>query len=277
VRGIPLLFAASLVSLIVSCDPSEPRSLPTTPIAPVMQPYALLPGTAASRLAARTTVLHVNMNSSPNGDGSGGAPFHNLGDAITRANAIGGALIIVAPGRYGVSATMQIESPITIRGANVMVVDADGLPTGVVEPGTETRIAATSALGSNTMLVVGRNDATVLNDVSISNVTIQGASLTGLSLLILRTQGFAVRDNILIGPALFAIATAASSGGDPWELRQGRFLRRVHRRRECQLTSGRRSEGQSHAGEPEWRCPAGRQRHRRSRNCRRTGRDSGRE
>jgi hypothetical protein len=60
--------------------------------------------------------------------------------------------------------------------------------------------------------VIGRTDATVLNDVSISNVTIQGASLAGFSLLILRTQGFAVRDNVLIGPALFAITTAASSG-----------------------------------------------------------------
>lgn len=174
--------------------------------------HLLAPVNAAASNAVRTTVLHVNVNSSPNGDGTGGAPFQKLSDAITRANAIGGALIIVAPGRYDVSATMQIESPTTIRGSNVMAFDAGGLPTGVVEPGTETRIAATSALGSNTMFIVGRSDATALNSVSISNVTIQGASLAGLSLLILRTQGFAVRDNVMIGPALFAITTAASSG-----------------------------------------------------------------
>jgi hypothetical protein len=169
-------------------------------------------GIAVASQSPRTTVLHVDAGAAPDGDGSGRAPFRTINAAVTRANAIGGARINVAPGQYSVGETVRIESPIILHGSNEPVLDADGLPTGVVAAGTETRITGSPALGANTMFVIGRAEGADLEHVSISNVTIQGGSLLASSILILRTQDFAIRDNVMYGPTLFGINTFASSG-----------------------------------------------------------------
>jgi hypothetical protein len=162
--------------------------------------------------SAYTAVLHVDAQSAPNGDGSGGAPLQDLGAAVTLANQLGGARIIVAPGRYEINTTIRIETPVVIIGSNVMQVDADGMPTGALEPGTESRIVATSALGANTLLIAGRADGAVLPGVTIANLTLESLSSSAFSLLLTKAQDFTIRNNTFVGPAAFAMSMSGSSG-----------------------------------------------------------------
>ena len=167
---------------------------------------------ALASISRGALVLHVDSRAAPDGDGSGRAPFATLGEAVAQANQEGGGTIIVAPGQYEVSRTVRIESPLTITGSNVMTLDAEGWPTGAVAPETETRIIATEQLGGGPLIMVSRTDGSVLTDVTIANVTLEGAAGPGSNLLIVKTQNFTVRDNVFTGPSFAGINTAASSG-----------------------------------------------------------------
>jgi Right handed beta helix region len=179
------------------------------PVAPVT---LRTPINAAMAKSAGTVVLHVDAQSAPNGDGSGRAPFQDLGAAVALANQLGGAHIVVAPGRYDVNATIRIETPVSIIGSNVMQVDADGLPTGAVEVGTESRIVATGALGASALMIAGRTDGVVLHDVTIANLTLESQASSAYGLQVTKAQDFTIRNNIFMGPAAIAIGTAGSSG-----------------------------------------------------------------
>jgi hypothetical protein len=163
--------------------------------------------------SAGTTVLHVDAQAAPNGDGSAGAPLQDLGAAVTLANQLGGALILVAPGRYRVNATIRIEAPVSIIGSNVPKLDADGLPTGGVEAGTESKIVATTALGANELMIAGRMDGAVLHDVMIASLTLESVG-DGPShfLEVTKTQDFTIRNNNFVGPVAIALSTSGSSG-----------------------------------------------------------------
>src|SRR5262245_36007674 len=98
-----------------------------------------------SEQACRRVVIHVDDDARPGGNGSGKAPYGTIADAVARAESLGGAVVVVEPGRYEVSSTIRIQSPIDLRGSNVMEVDSDGWPTGSVAAGTESRIVGTAA------------------------------------------------------------------------------------------------------------------------------------
>lgn len=196
----------SLASLIVvgaflGC--ADTADGPIAPLSSILASASSAPG---------ATVLRVDASGPPNGDGSARAPFQTLDEAVTHANEVGGATILVAAGVYPVASTIRIEVPLFIKGANVMGIDADGLPTGTVTS-AETRIVATPTLGSSAMLIVGRTDAGVLHDVTIANLTFEGLASTTLELDLLKTQDFTVRGSIFRGPAAGpAISMSGSSG-----------------------------------------------------------------
>jgi hypothetical protein len=130
-----------------------PRTLPRRPDA------------AASVSSRANLVLHVDASAPSGGDGSGRNPYQSLSDAVTRANTEGGAQIVVSPGTYPVSSTIRIETPISILGSNVMTRDSDGLPTGVVAAGTESRIVAASTAAADTIFIVSRVDGGIIRGV----------------------------------------------------------------------------------------------------------------
>lgn len=167
---------------------------------------------AASVSPRANLVLHVDASAPSGGDGSGRNPYQNLGDAVSRANNEGGAQIIVSAGTYPVTQAIRIESPVTILGSNVMSLDADGLPTGVIALGTETRIVGAGTLAADTILFIGRSDGAIIRGVKLANLTIEAPVGTQNSLIIVNTQDFDIRDNVMKGPAPLNIATAAASG-----------------------------------------------------------------
>jgi hypothetical protein len=76
--------------------------------------------------------------------------YHTIADAVAHARAVGGdPTIQVAPGRYELANTIIIDIPLDLVGSNVMGIDSNGWPTGVVSPGTETRIVGLAALGTS--------------------------------------------------------------------------------------------------------------------------------
>jgi hypothetical protein len=156
-------------------------------------------------------VVFVDDDAAPNGDGSNRTPFQNVSDAVAAINATGGGTIMVAPGVYPVTQTIRLEKPVNLRGSNIMISSSDGWPTGALDR-TETRIVGTAALRTATMIVAGRADGAVLDEVTISNLTIETVAGGGNGLDIVKTQGFAVRDNIIRGAGLFGLTTIASSG-----------------------------------------------------------------
>src|ERR1700757_94098 len=93
-----LLFIRAFVMLIWICVP--PRA------------------SADSKHETEEGVIHVDANAVPGGDGSGRFPFNNIASALARAASFGGAVVVVEPGQYPVSTTLQIQSPIELRGSN---------------------------------------------------------------------------------------------------------------------------------------------------------------
>ena len=69
------------------------------------------------------------------------------------------------------SSTLRIQSPVDLRGSNVMEVDDAGWPNGSIAPATETKIVGTAALGTSSLVSVGRSDGGVLHGVQIRNLT----------------------------------------------------------------------------------------------------------
>ena len=169
-------------------------------------------GIAASVSPQGNLVLHVDASAPAGGDGSGRTPYQSVGEAVNRANQNGGAQIIVSPGTYPVAQTIRIESPVAILGSNVMSLDADGLPTGVVAAGTETRLVAASTPAADTILFVNRADGGIIRGVKLANLTIEGGAGNVTSVLFVKTQDFDVRDNLMKGPIGLNISASASSG-----------------------------------------------------------------
>jgi hypothetical protein len=168
-------------------------------------------GLAATMSSQGQLVLHVDSAAAAGGDGSGRRPYQNVGDAVNRANAEGGAQIVVAPGTYPVATTIKIQSPVSILGSNVMSFDTDGLPTGVVSPGTESRLVGTPGAAGDTMLLIRRDDGGIINGVKLANLTIEAVTGTVASVLFVKTQGFDFRNSLMKGPS-GQLGASASSG-----------------------------------------------------------------
>lgn len=177
---------------------------------------ALLIGPALAQEAAAkptATILHVDDDASAGGDGSAKRPFTNLADAVgeARARAVP-TVIAVRPGDYPQAATLRIDVPLEIRGSTQQIDDpGDPWPTGVVVPGTQTRIFGTSALGSQPLVTVGRADAEVLPGFTFSGFVLESTA-TSNQLALVRVQGYRVAGNIFRAPGAFAFESVASSG-----------------------------------------------------------------
>jgi hypothetical protein len=120
-------------------------------------------------------------------------------------------LIKVMPGDYVLAEPLLIDRSIDLRGSSELIEGDDGWPAGDAVPGTETRIVAANPVGSQSLFVVGRADATVLNDISIRGFVFQGAT-NGLEVLLTRVQNFEVAGNIFLAPAFLGMQSVASSG-----------------------------------------------------------------
>ena len=163
-------------------------------------------------VTASTVVIVVDDDAAPGGNGSARLPYSNLEDAIAAANASPDPMTIkVRPGEYVLGAPLLIERSVDLRGASQLIEDGDGWPTGEVLGGTETRIVAANAVGSQALIVVGRSDASVLKNVSIRGFVFHG-STNGLEVLLNRVQNFQVSANVFREPALLGLQTVASSG-----------------------------------------------------------------
>jgi hypothetical protein len=99
-------------------------------------------------------------------------------------------------------APLFVERSVDLRGSTELIEDDDGWPTGDVVAGTETRIVAANAAGSQSLIVVGRSDAAVIDGVGIKGFVFQG-STNGLEVLLNRVQNFDVRANVFRAPAFF--------------------------------------------------------------------------
>lgn len=199
-----LLSVASAI-LLISC--AEPATAPSN------DPHNSSSGRASASAASKSAqhgVIHVDASAAPGGDGSGRAPFKSLGDAVLLANAQGGGKIEVEAGVYLVSRTISVESPLSIQGSNDMQSDPAGLPTGILAPGTETRIVGATAMGALPVIAVGRSDG-VMHGVTIANLTVRATGALGIGIEIRHTQDFTIRNTIVTSPG-FGISTIASSG-----------------------------------------------------------------
>jgi hypothetical protein len=157
-------------------------------------------------------VLHVDDDARPGGDGSARFPFNNIANALARAASLGGAVVVVEPGQYPVSSTLQIQGPIDLRGSNVMEVDDAGRPTGVIAPGTETKIVGTTALGTANLVSVGPSAGGVIQGVEIRNFTFDSGPSRGDDVSLNRTQDYFLHDNAFRGLAADGVFSVASSG-----------------------------------------------------------------
>jgi hypothetical protein len=172
-----------------------------------------LPIASVAAATPRAVIIHVDDDATPGGDGSGRSPFSNLPDAVDAARSAAGRVAIrVEPGDYPLVEPLLIDFPLDLRGSTEQVVDAgDPWPTGSVVPGTQTRVYAAAPIGTQSLVNVGRTDATVINGVTISGFVFEGTP-TGFELQLTRVQGYVVADNIFRAPSLFAFQSTASSG-----------------------------------------------------------------
>ena len=183
--------------------------------------FVLFISFAINGQSAGVRVIHVDDNAQPGGDGTGAKPFNTIADAVALARAVGGdPKIIVEPGSYELASTIVIDIPLDLVGSDVLEIDSNGWPTGVVSPGTETRIVGLAALAASPLVSVGRTDGVVMNGVNIRGFTFEGGPGGSDGIDIQRVQDFSVRGNILIGPSsppmtgttIVGINPVASSG-----------------------------------------------------------------
>jgi len=162
--------------------------------------------------AASRRVIHVDDDAPLGGNGSARTPYANLTDALADASAASSdVLILVEPGDYAVESPLVIDRSLEIRGSSVLIDDAEGLPTGQVLTGTETRIVGTAPLGTQPLISVGRPDAIVIDDVEIRGLILEG-TLGGIEMLVRRVQDYAIHDNVFRAPGFLGLQTIASSG-----------------------------------------------------------------
>ena len=176
--------------------------------------FALLVALAisASVVTANQTVIFVDDDAAPGGNGSARFPYRDLHDAVTAANAVSGPVLIkVEPGDYVLAAPLLVGRSIELRGSTELMEGDDGWPTGEAVPGTETRIIAANPGGSESLFVIGRADAGVLDDIGVRGFVFHGA-IDGLEVLLTRVRNFSVTGNIFRGPAFLGLQSVASSG-----------------------------------------------------------------
>ena len=164
-------------------------------------------------MAADDVVIHVDDDAAPGGDGSGRSPYKNLPEAVAAARAASGEVLIkVKPGAYALSETLVIDRSLQLRGSTKQVDSDDAWPSGESTAGTEARVYSINPSLAQ-LIVVGRPDASVLENVTIRGFVIVGpAPGIGVSVRVNRTQGFWIADNVFRGPAGFAFQSTASSG-----------------------------------------------------------------
>ncbi len=167
----------------------------------------------ATEVDPARTIIYVNIGAEPGGDGSFGFPYRNLRPALKKAGATAGAVTIrVAPGRYVVNSTLVIDRPLLLRGSSELVKDPDGLPTGEVLPGTETRIVAGAGLGAEPLISVGRADGDVISRVTIRNLVLTHADPLATQLSFRRVQDYRVSNNVFRTGGGIGLESIASSG-----------------------------------------------------------------
>ncbi len=175
--------------------------------------FVIFAGLAINAFSAGFQVIHVDANALPGGNGTGAKPYNTIADAVAHARAVGGdPTIQVAPGLYELASSITIDIPLDLVGSNVMGTDSSGLPTGVVSPGTETRIVGLAALGTSPLVSVGRTDATVIYNVNIRDFTFEGGPGGTDDIDIHRVQGFSVTNNVVTGPSPFPTTGATIVG-----------------------------------------------------------------
>jgi hypothetical protein len=161
---------------------------------------------------ANQFVIHVDSNATPDGNGSAKFPYNNLPEAVAVARATSGAVVIkVNPGNYALAEPLVIDRSLDLRGSTEQVSSDDPWPSGEVAAGTETRIFATSPLGSQPLVLVGRSDGIVVNGIHISGFVFEGTA-TGIEVLLTRVQDYALVGNVFRAPASFGMQSVASSG-----------------------------------------------------------------
>lgn len=210
--------AQRLSGMTNSRPPSNsPRSV-LAALAVVLAAVATLPcagALSAYGAGAKPSVIHVDDNSAPGGDGSARKPFASLPDAVAEAaaRALSTRIVIkVGPGDYPLTEPLQIDFPLDLRGSTEQVVNGDDpLPTGLVVPGTETRIYAAAPIGAQALVSVGRLDGAVMNDVSIRGFALESTAASN-GILMTRVQGFRVADNVFRAPTMWGFVSVASSG-----------------------------------------------------------------
>jgi len=183
--------------------------------------FVLFVNFAISAQSATPKVIYVDANAPLGGKGTAAKPFNTIGDAVDRARTVGGDPIIkVEPGRYELASTIIIDIPLDLVGSNVMEIDSNGWPTGVIQPGTETLVIGLAALGQLPLVSVGAPDPLVMNDVNIQGFTFEGGPGGGNDIDLKRVQNFSVSANVVTGPSplpmtgttITGIFPAASSG-----------------------------------------------------------------
>lgn len=203
--------AARVVAVLIPALGFGALAQAPTPVTFGLETRPEVPSTPDAPQPSAPRVIHVDDDAGPGGDGSGSSPFDNISDALALAASLGGAVIVVEPGQYPVSRTLQIQSPIDLRGSNVMDVDDAGWPTGSIVPGTETRIVGTAALGTGALVSVGSSASGVIQGVKIQNFTFDSVG-SGDDVDFNRTQGYSLFNNAFRGLAANGIFSVASSG-----------------------------------------------------------------
>lgn len=159
------------------------------------------------------TVIYVDADAAPGGDGSERDPYDNLTDALADAETISGAVVIeVAPGDYVIDSSLVIDrSSLELRGSSVLIKDNHGWPTGAVAPGTSTRLLGSELLGPEPLVAVSRADGVVVEEVGIRGFVFVPAE-GGIGVWLTRVQGYSVRGNVFGAPAFLGLESTASSG-----------------------------------------------------------------
>jgi hypothetical protein len=189
---------------------------------------------------AQEPEIHVDAAAGPGGDGSRQNPFRRITDAVNTARAIWRAdkrrstkiEIRVGPGTYVGSYSnsgfdieelpIRLDVPgLEFVGSTSMLVDAHGLPTGDVEPGTESILKAEPRLAANqSLLIIGPTDKDLTGEgVELSNMSFNvGYPLVtplpseSSGVLVERARDFTLRRNYVTGGTFVGIQTIASSG-----------------------------------------------------------------
>lgn len=142
--------------------------------------------------------VHVRAGAA-DGDGSAGAPFGTIMEAVAAAPE--GGVVAVAPGEYR-EAVFVRGRVLTLRGACLDVVVGDGSPPAPL-------VALDGAVTVSDLVLAGASVGVLSNraEVTLERVVIEGASGTTLGVT---DGGATVRDSLLLGPGDLALQISRS-------------------------------------------------------------------